>query len=307
MKRFLLILVFSLSAGLYAFNPEDFKLLLDFEKSTFRMNSAVNIEIKLVNISQDERIIKLSPFNYESFSFIVKTPQNEELSYRDDYKIRMNEIESSYDEVKEVRLLSKESVSRLINLSEIFDFRKEGYYFIKVLYYPDPDIKSTYIESEYYKFLLKPPSIVEQNIDENYKERKQQIEHVKKLPPYDVVDDLLDAKMKKDWERFLTHFDVERLIYSFQNYGKAYESAKGGKYKLEILEDFKKYLTTHWQDRILSYKILESYIKPDVATVDADVEYKVRELSYVLRYTFKLYRNFLGEWKIYDYTVLRVK
>ncbi|MGC8764472.1 MAG: hypothetical protein ACP5QT_01105 [Brevinematia bacterium] len=307
MRKFFLVLTLLFFARIYGLDNSDIKLIIDFEKNTFRLSSSVDIEIKIVNLSQGEKLLKLSPLDYESLYFMVRTPENELLKYRDEYKLKVDESASSYDEVKEIRLLPGESISRKIDLSRIFDFRKEGYYYIKILYYPDPDVKTEFIESEYYKFLLKPPSVVEQEIKERDKKRKIELEDIKKLPPYEVVDNMLDAKMKKDWDRFLLHFDVERLIYSFQNYGKAYEAARGGKYKLEILEDFKKYLTTHWQDRILSYKVLESYVRPNEATVDADVEYKVREYSYVLRYTFKLYKNSLDEWKIYDYTVLRVK
>ncbi len=308
MKRILQIFIIILfSSVIFSLEKKDFSLILNFDKTTYRMNSPLNIEIKIVNISEKPKIIKLSPLNYESFYFIVKTPENETLEYRDEYKLKIKEIESSYDVIKEVKLFPDESISRKIDLTEIFDFRNDGYYYLKVLFYPDPDLKSFFLESENYKFLLKPPDIVELKIKEENYERKLNIESARKLPPYDVIDNLLDAKMKKDWDRFLMHFDVERLIYSFQNYGKAYENARKGKHKLEILEDFKKFLTTHWQDRILSYKILESYVKPEEATVDADVEYKVRELGYVLRYKFKLYKNSMNEWKIYDYIVLRVK
>ncbi|MCX7820100.1 MAG: hypothetical protein N2258_00300 [Brevinematales bacterium] len=285
----------------------DLLLTIDFEKTSFRLNSPMNIEIKIINTSQERKIIKLSPLDYESFHFYVRTIENELLDYKDDYRLKTKEIISSADDVKEVLLFPGESISRIVDLDGIFDFRKVGFYYLKVNYYPDPENKLSFYESENYKFLIKPPLNVEDNLKKVEDTKQKRIDIIKKSPPYEIVEDLIDAKMKKDWDRFLVYFDLERLIYSFQNFGSAYENAKTGKHKFEILEDFRRYLTTHWQDRILSYKILEAYIKEGNATVDADVEFKVRNLSYVLRYTFKFYKNSDNEWKIYDYTVLRVK
>ncbi|MEJ5285050.1 MAG: hypothetical protein ACP5Q5_08440 [Brevinematia bacterium] len=285
----------------------DLKLMIDFEKTTFRLNSPINIEIKIMNNSQEKKLIKLSPLDYESFYFYLRTSENELLDYKDEYRLKTKEIVSSLDDVKEVILFPGESITRVVNLDEIFDFRKTGFYYLKVNYYPEPENRLSYYETENYKFLVRPPLVVEDDLRKVEDSRQKRIDVIKKGPPYEIVEDLIDAKMKKDWDRFLVYFDLERLIYSFQNFSSAYENAKTGKHKFEILEDFRRYLTTHWQDRILSYKVLEAYIKGENATVDADVEFKVRNLSYVLRYTFKFYKNANNEWKIYDYTVLRVK
>lgn len=306
MKKISFLFIF-LPTFLFSSLCDEIQVSINLDQSVFRLNSSVVVETKIKNIGKRERIIKLSPFNHESFYFVVKNFQNESLPLRDDYKIKSYELKSSSDMYKEITLSPGESVSRIVDLSEIYDFRESGFYYLKVFYYPDPDVKSEFCESEEYKILLKPPQIVEEEISKEEAQRKILMEKLKKLPPYDVVDDLLDAKMKKDWERFLFHFDLERLINSFQNFAFAYQNARTGKYKLEVLKDFRRYLTVHWQDRILSYEVRESYIKGSEATVDADVEYMVRNLSYVLRYTFKLSKDYEGVWKVYDYTVLRVK
>ncbi len=290
----------------YAF-ANDLKVTINFDETTFRLNSDIFIDVKIINNSKERKIIKLSPLDYESFYFFLRTSENEVIDYKDAYKLKTTEVISSINDIKEIILDPDESITRKINLDEIFDFRKTGFYYIKVNYYPEPENKLFFYESENYKFLVKSPIIVNQMEKEFENKKTKKIEEVKKLPPYEIVDDLLDAKMKKDWDRFLYYFDLEKLIYSFQNFGKMYENAKTGKRKFEVLEDFRRYLTVHWQDRILSYQILEAYVKSDEATVDADVEYKVRNLSYILRYTFKFYKNSENEWKIYDYTVLRIK
>jgi hypothetical protein len=305
MKK-LLFLLFTFSFA-FSVEEEKLKITFDFDSSTYRLGFPVYVNVKIINTGERDEIIKLSPFDFESFYFLVRTPENDVLDLKDEYKLITREYKGTPEMYKEILLSPGESISRRIDLAKCYDFRKAGFYYIKVYFYPDPDVKVDFFTSDDYKILLKPPLVVESEIVKENLERKEEFQKLKLLPPYEVVDNLIDAKMKKDWERFLFHFDLERLILSFQNYATAYQNARTGRYKLEILEDFKRYLTVHWQDRILSYKILESYIKEGEATVDADVEYKVRQLSYVLRYTFKLYRNYENQWKVYDYTVLRVK
>jgi hypothetical protein len=213
---------------------------------------------------------------------------------------------SSSGDSREIVLAPQESFSRTVDIMKWFNIKDAGYYYIKGMFYPNPDKKNELIESFNYKILIKPPQIVEKQLAEDDQKHLDDIESAKKLPPYDVIEDLLDSKMKKEWQRFLSHIDSERLIAAFQEYYNAYQNARSGRYRLEVLEDFKKYLTVHWQDRIMHYKVTESRIKEDKATVICEVNYKMKIYSYSLRYTFDLYKNHVGQWLVYNYTAFKM-
>lgn len=283
------------------------KIELQFYRQTYRLNEPINVLINVVNGSSLPVPFQVSPLIYETFFFDIRTPRNETVPLLDIFQVRMKNNASSSGDFRDIVLQPGESFSRVIDITQWFDIKESGYYIIKGIFHANPDKQFDSLLSFDYKILVKPPVVVEKKLSEDEQQRIEELENVKKLPPYDVIADLLDAKMKKDWERFLAHIDAERLIASFQEYFSAYENARSGKYRLEVLEEFKRYLTVHWQDRILSYKIGASQIQDDKATVICDVDYTTKTLMYGLRYTFSLYRNHLGQWLVYDYNVLKIK
>lgn len=300
---FFLVYIFLPLIGSYGLNVQ---IELQFYKDSYRLNEPIPVTINVMNNSSEPVKFNISPLIYETFFFSIITPKNEEVSLLDSFQVEMKNNQSSSGEYRMVWLMPHESFSRKIDVTRWFDIREAGYYYIKGIFYPNPDNKKEWSESFNYKILVKPPIAVDVEISVEEETRKRELEQVQKLPPYEVIEDMLDAKMKKDWKRFLIHIDAERLVKAFTDYYKAYENARTGSYKLEVIEDFKKYLTTYWQDRILSYKVLEAQIKEDKATVICDVEYKVRTITYILRYNFSLYKNHLGQWLLYDYYAHKV-
>jgi hypothetical protein len=304
---FILLLAAAGDKGLYALDPADVKVELQFYQQTYHLNDPIPVTIQVENISAGPVSFQVSPLIFETFFFNIRTPRSEAVPLLDTFEAQMKNNASSSGDFRDIVLQPQESFSRVIDITQWFDFKESGYYFIQGLFRANPDKKADSLSSIDYKILVKPPLLVEKKLSEDEKERNTRIEEVKKLPPYDVISDLLDAKMKKDWERFLVHIDAERLISAFQDYNNDYQNARSGKYRLEILEDFKRYLTRHWQDRIEQYTIGASQIQDEKATVVCDVDFATKTLQYGLRYTFSLYMNHLGQWLVYDYSVLKIK
>ena len=285
----------------------DIKIELQFYTQTYRLNDPIYVLINIVNVSDKDYNFTISSLIYETFFFIMRTPKNEVINLLDQFQIEKMENASASGDYREIKLQPGEVFSRKIDITQWFDIKESGYYYLKGIFHPNPDIKNKSYESFDYKILVRPPLIIENKLIEDELKQHEIIETVKKFPPDEAIIDFLDAKMKKDWERFLSHIDHERLIQSFDNYRNAYENARSGRYKLEIIGEFKNYLTTYWQDRILKYEIIETMIRQDKATVTCEVEYKVRNTSYMHRYEFYLYKNHANQWLIYDYIVLRMK
>lgn len=304
---FILFLLALAGPTVFGSMDPDVQVELQFYKQTYRLNEPVNVLINVVNSSSQPVSFQVSPLIYETFFFEIRTPRNEIVPLLDVFQVQMKNNASSSGDFRDIILQPQESFSRIIDITQWFDIKESGYYIIRGLFHNNPDKQGEFLSSYDYKILVKPPLLVEKKLSEDEQQRVTELENVKKLPPYDVIADFLDAKMKKDWERFLAHVDPERLIASFQEYYSAYENARSGKYRLEVLEEFKRYLTVHWQDRILSYKIGSSQIQDDKATVVCDVDYTTKTLMYGLRYTFSLYRNHMDQWLVYDYNVLKIK
>ena len=309
MKKFFPLLLFSIliPACLFSEMNQDIQVELKFFNQTYRLNEPIEVEINIVNNSLSSVSFAVSPLIYETIFFVLRTPKNEVLPPMNQFQVEMQDNSSSSGDFRNITLLPQESFSRVIDITRWFDIRESGYYYIKGLFYPNPDEKNKKAESINYKILIKPPLTVESKLTEEQQKRADEMEKSMLFPPYDVVSDLLDAKMTKDWERFLSHIDAEKLINSFEDYKNAYNNARAGRYRLEVLDNFKSYLTVHWQDRIMGYKIIKSTIEENRAVVIAEVDYRINLLNYGLQYTFYLYKNHQNQWMIYDYTAVKIR
>lgn len=289
------------------FYAQNLQVELKFYKQAYRINEDIPVQILVYNLSDQPQEIYVSPLIYETFFFDVRTTKNTPVSLRDDFLVQKSSLVADNALSRKMVLMPGESFSRDININQWFDFSEVGYYTIHGLFYRRPDFTNDMSRSFSYKILLKPPQVVEEAVSQEDLRRQEEFRALQKLPPYEIIANMWDAKSKKDWERFLFHIDAEKLIMAFDDYKAAYLSARTGKYRLQIVEEFKKYLTVHWQDRIIQYTVKEAAIKGNEAEVVSDVEFAVRSQSYILRYYFKLYQNISGQWLVYDYTVLRIK
>ncbi|OHD62540.1 MAG: hypothetical protein A2014_00245 [Spirochaetes bacterium GWF1_49_6] len=306
MKKIIAFFIFSMVIGsLYGLS--DVKVELQFFTQTYRLNDPIPVMVNVVNTSKEKFQFDVSSLIYETFFFEVKTPKNEDIVINDLFQIEMKNNYSSSEDYRKITLNSGESFSKTIDINQWYQVKDSGYYFIKGVFYPNPDDKSKKLESVYYKILVKPPLMIESDLIKEEQAKTAKLNQVKLLPPYEVVADMIDAKMKKDWDRFLIHIDAERLINSFDNYALEYKNAKSGQYALEVLERFRQYLTVYWQDIVESYSINKSTIEGDKAQVECDIRYLLRNVSYDARYTFILYKNHNGEWLVEDYIVHMVK
>jgi hypothetical protein len=304
MKRFSLFFLWLCFSPLFA---EDLQVELKFYKQAYRINEDIPVQILVYNLSDRPQEIYVSPLVYETFFFDIRTTKNIPVGLRDNFQITKSSVLSDVGQFRKIILMPGESFSRDININEWFDLSEVGYYSINGLFYRRPDLTNDVRRSFTYKILIKPPQVIEESVAKEDLRRQKEFQALMKLPPYEAIADMWDAKSKKDWERFLFHIDAEKLIMAFDDYKEAYLSARTGRYRLQIVEEFKKYLTVHWQDRILQYTIKEATIKGTEAEVISDVEFAVRSQSYILRYYFKLYQNISGQWLVYDYSVVRIK
>lgn len=307
MKRWIAVFTLVFSTMLYSQSTQDIKVELQFYTQTYRLNEPIPVVVNVMNAGTSRFTFQVSSRIYQTFFFEIRTPANERIDVKDDFQVEMRENYSTSEDYRPMSLESGESFSRQIDITQWFDVRETGYYYIKGYFYPNPDDTNNFVESVNYKILVKPPLIVEQQVVAAEQQQQQRYDELKKLPPYDAIADMIDAKMKKDWDRFLFHIDAERLIMTFQNYAAEYSNARTGRLRLDLIEDFKDYLTKHWQDTILSYQVKRSEIEGDEAKVICDVVYKVRTLSYTLEYTFDLYRNHEGQWLVQGYVTHRIQ
>lgn len=280
---------------------------LSFEYETFRMLQEMPIifSIKNEGISKEEFYIYENI--YKTFFFEVRTEKNDEVELSYEFLIKHNFVDSNIPK-RSIVLFPNQSFSVKIDISKIFDISRPGIYYIRGIFSPDgmADKKDGFF-TDYYKITIKPPKKVDEIVLQTEDEYIKLQREIYNLPPYEIVRRMLDAKYRRDAKEFVIYFDFEKLINIFPSFSKRYQESKTSQDKRKVIEKFKEYLTTYWEDPIINFSILKTEIEGNKSTVTADVEYKLRNTSYKLRYLYQLYKTYDNRWLIYSYEVINLK
>lgn len=279
---------------------------LSFVKQNFQGDEAIEVQFSIRNIGSSESEFILSDILNQSIHFELKTSRNELVSYHARSQASVVGYFSNPALYRRITLLPGESFSRVFDLRDLYDLYTHETFYVKGIFYPDPDDRTQFVSSDLAYFTQVPPLLVQQYIVSDSIQRAQEIRALTKLSVDEVIGSFFEAQMEKDWEKFLLHIDSDRLIQSFQNYAVLYNGATDGVFKLELIERFKRFFTTHWDIPIIGYMVNEIVMRGDTATVEVDATESIHFTSRRIRYTFTLFRNTGGTWLITDYAVLMI-
>ncbi|MCX8028604.1 MAG: hypothetical protein N2712_01230 [Brevinematales bacterium] len=299
---FTVFLLLICSIGYSQIQPE-----LSFEYETYRLLEEMPVIFTVRNVGFSDEEFFVYDDILKTFFIEVRTDKNDVVEYSYDFLIKHDFFNLNVSK-RSILLKRNQSFSVRIDISKIFDISKQGVYYIRGIFSPDgtadkKDGKST----DFYKLIVKPPKKVEEivsKVDAEYLSLQQELYN---LPPYEVVRRMLDAKYRRDAREFVIYFDFDKLINIFPSFSKRYNESKTASEKAKVIEKFKDYLTTYWEDQILSFAIVRTEIEGDKAVVVADVDYRLRNTSYRLRYSYELFRTYDNRWLIYSYDVVNRK
>lgn len=298
-------LIFMSTYSLYAqTNLKNYNIGLSFLKQNYQADEPVMVQLSIENIGNIGNTFILSDVLEQSIGFELKTSRNELLPLNSDTDIHLTGLFSNPALYRDISLMPSESFSRMFDLREFYDIKAYEIFYLKGIFYPDPDNNAVFVESEYTSFSHSPPSLVLQSILDRSIKRSEKIDLLSKLLPSEVVQNLFEAQFTKDWEKFLMLINAERLLNSFQNYAVQYNESTDGAFRLELVEKFKRFLTVHWNIPLVSYEILDTHIQGNTAYVTVDALESIRFTTRKIRYTFTLHRTISGSWLIVDYEVL---
>lgn len=277
---------------------------ISFVKQNYTGSEPIQLVLSVYNTNNKSVNIALSDTLNQTISFELRTTKNEIAPLKPSVDAQTRTIYANPSLYRYITLEPNEVFSRIFDLRDFFDITAFSSYYVKASFFPDPDNRAEFFESDYTVFTHIPPVSVQQEMVRVQTEREKILQEAKLLLPSESIADLFEAQAVKDWERFLVHIDAERLINSFDNYARQYNAAREGSFKLDILENFKRFLTAHWNSSLISYDVKETLIQENKAYVTVDAVEGIRFTSRRLRYNFVMYKNGAGQWLIEDYTVL---
>ncbi len=300
--RFLFMMIFLISTTNYAQN--NLNINLSFIKQNYQAHEPINLTLSIDNQTSEEQHFTLSDILLQSIHFDLKTSKNENIAMTHSTELQLTEVYSNPALYRTVTLMPGESFSRLFDLRDVYNIKTHETFYIRGVFYPNPDNRQISLESDYTSFSHTPsPLVLKTMVDDSIK-RNEEIALLNTLLPNEIIQSFFESQFAKDWEKFLLHIDPERLLQSFENYSVQYNNSIDANFKLELLRDFQKYFTVHWNLPLTSYNITETIIHGNTSYVTVDAVESIRFTSRRIRYTFTLYRANSGAWLISDYTVL---
>ena len=312
----LLILLFCISIGVSQESPiagldDSVEVNIQFhDRRIYYVGDPVWVEFQISNLGFVPYLFRTSYDELFTFDLDIATTTNKKQDHSIGYVVDRNRYAPILTD--EITLKPHEVYGARINITRWFDLKAPGDYVIRGRFYPnlitdpDPTISSA---NELYLTLYP-----ERDETGKEKRRTDEIQRLKaeSLPPYKVVDFLLNALMKGEFDKYFLYINFDQFISQFDNTKRKYMSAKDFD-KPPVIEEFKAYL--RGENKIekipfaetipVDYAISRTVIEGKTAEVVVIEKFKYFSLYERKRYTYYL-REYGDKWLLERYTVVNI-
>ncbi len=277
----LLIFIFSIFI-LFSFSSEDINNMIDlylrFEnEEIYFVGSPILVRIEITNKSPNNYFLEIAENLMFSIDFKVFTSYAEQVPYSKYYILAKATKEKVF--TRSILLSPFQSMSYTVDISQWFDFKQSGIYFIQGLFYTSIERDQVILTKNILKLELNPAKsfFPSEKQASEYVEAKKIQKNLKDLPPYKIVEMALNARIEHNWELYFSLFDFDSYIIQFSKYRDIYTYASE-KERLKIIEDFKKERIEEFYNELIHYEIKKSIIEKDKAVINVYLEFNYKNI-----------------------------
>ncbi len=277
----------------------------------FYQNDEIYINIKLFNTSDKDTFCLIAEDKKFSFDFHIVTMQNRQIEHSSEYINSYHRVQAIFK--SHIRIAPGEGYIFKARLNDYYDLNISGQYFINCFYFPELRLSNSMenaLGSNQLSLNIRPSKIQDKSIEENEAIEKEKKDlKLEKKSPDEIIDYVLKARQKKEWEKFFLYIDLENLILTNNEFKQRFLRTDIEK-KKEIISEYKEYLKQDKIDGIsfipTDFEILRTEYSKGRAKVEV-LEYfiyqKYEEKKY---YTYYLYLKD-NIWFVTSYEVLNFK
>ena len=308
MKRItIFILFFSLwsTFTISAANSVNFSIRFHEKRIYYVGGAPVRFEAVITNNSSRTFRFKMANNWIFNFDFEVSTPGNLILNHAKEFTIVKHANQPIL--FREISLEPGETFGIVVSLSDFVDLDKAGLYTVRSQFFPEMNLNSV-MESIYSNAvtLSVRPEVL-------FPEEKALIEAEtgkillrEFMPPDEVIEYMLKARQKSQWEKFLLYLDLESLYTRYPERARSFQRMSEEDRKRTLIR-FEEELKASAVDQDillipLSFDILHTSYTADEASVLVTEKFQYRDYVEVKRYTYTLQRRD-KIWNITDYGV----
>jgi hypothetical protein len=295
------------------------------EENPYVESSPVNVQVTITNNSPATYRFKLADERIFSVDFDVRTVSNQPLESADALIRKRTQYQHIF--FREIAVESGESFSFVEDLRDYVNLKQPGSFVVRARVYPELyrpvstnslAVVSTgggapsaaVLESNRLNLNLRPPVIpgpdgipLQMDIATNAVLVRE------KLPPDQVVDYMLTARQKSQWEKFFLYLDLEAML-SRDAVRKRKWLAEGEEGRRRMVEDYRQELRGSLIDGDIAvipseYVMERTQYNNFEGTVTVLEKFKSANFTELRRYTYQL-RQKDNIWTIVDYSVIKL-
>ena len=280
-----------------------------YNKQIYFTDSPIHIKAEIVNNTLIPYRFKIADNKVFNLDFDVRSLTNIRLNHSDTFIRERNKNQAIY--YREVSIEPGESHSFYTDLASFIEFKSAGVYLIQAVFYPElPDgqMNNTLISTNTLTLSIRPKagmSAIEAQIDDETGEILQR----NALAPDKVVDYILGARQKGEWDKFFLYLDVKALLLGDPVKARQYSSYSGERQRM-MLEQYKLLLMQErTENEILlvptTYVVLKTSYTRHEGTVKVLEKFEYIDFTELKEYIYYLHK-IDDVWMIYDYEVINI-
>jgi len=318
-KRFVFVLLLVFIAQICLGADEIAFQIRFYEKRIYYLNDRehpVSLEATLTNNSSRTFRFKMAENRMFNFDFQVATPTNILLDHAQAFsRSRTSNQPVLY---REISLEPGDTFGVVITLNDFIKIPEAGIYSIQGMFYPElymrgplKDEPSGMVEplrSNLLTLSIRPEILFAEERAMIEAETGKLIER-RALPPDEVLDYLLSARQRSQWEKFFLYLDLESLYLknpgraeSYRRMSEENRRSAIGRYREQLLSE-----TVDVDILVIpsEYEIVQTSYTPLEARVTVIEKFQYRDYVEVKRYTYFLERRD-NIWVVTDYEIVNL-
>jgi hypothetical protein len=290
-----------------------------YEKRIYYLNDrehTVALEATLTNNSSQTFRFKMAENRTFNFDFEVTTPTNILLDHAQTFsRARTSNRPVMY---REISLEPGDTFGVVVSLNDFIEIPKAGLYSVQGMFFPELYVRGPMdgeaagvdapLRSNLLTLSIRPEILFEEERAMIEAETGKLIQR-QPLPPDEVVDYMLSARQRSQWEKFFLYLDLEKLYLKYPGRAEAYRRMSEENRRATISR-YREQLRSETVDVDIlvipaEYDIIQTSYTPLEAQVTAIERFRYRDYVEVKRYTYFLERRD-SIWVITDYDIVNL-
>ena len=307
----IIILLFLTAASVFSVSGDVTCKIRYYNKKIYYTGDNVTLRVELFNNSAENFTFQVAEPRHYNIKVTLKDLTGRELEDQYKFSREISSVQHVY--YRNMTIQPGEFFAFNVFLDDMVDIKEAGLYFVQLDFYPGMGFSKQPVKSNILDLSIRPEigiSEVQKVIDE----KTGEILRKEAKSPDAVVEYMLKALQKSDYEKYFLYLDLEKLMLKSESkrerYNRLSESERHkmvGEYKNSLLTLMETdYRTAKSEDIIyvpVNYTIDKTWYTQDHGEVMVTEKFKYEDLTEVKNYTYKL-TKIDNIWMITDYIVI---